>query len=76
MNAKPTRTQAAVAVLGACSVGAQVIAGASTGITAWQLTWMLAAMITFAGGVLAGAPSKKTRGKPRGLLRKAAADVF
>ncbi|MBE1574487.1 hypothetical protein ACFORH_38780 [Amycolatopsis roodepoortensis] len=60
MNAKPTRTQAAVAVLGACSVGAQVVAGASNGITAWQLTWMLAAMITFAGGAIAAAPSKKS----------------
>ncbi|UUV33592.1 hypothetical protein NQK81_09095 [Amycolatopsis roodepoortensis] len=53
MNAKPTRTQAAVAVFGACSVGAQVVAGANGGITAWQLTWMLAAMITFAGGAIA-----------------------
>jgi hypothetical protein len=59
VNAKPTRTQAAVAVLGACSVGAQVVAGASSEITAWQLTWMLAAMITFAGGAIAASPSKK-----------------
>ncbi|MFI0798644.1 hypothetical protein [Amycolatopsis lurida] len=52
MNAKPKRTWAAVPVFGACSVGAQVVAGASSGITAWQLGWMLVAMITFAGAAI------------------------
>ncbi|MEV6448459.1 hypothetical protein [Amycolatopsis sp. NPDC051716] len=52
MNAKPTRTQVAAAVLGACSVGAQVAAGGNGGLTLWQVIWMLAAMCTFGAGML------------------------
>jgi len=63
MNAKPTRTQMSAAVLGACSVGAQVAAGGNGQLTLWQVIWMLAAMGTFAGGVLCGTSGiKKTNG--------------
>jgi hypothetical protein len=43
VSAKPTRTQVTVAALGACSVGAQVAAGSGSGLTLWQVIWMLIA---------------------------------
>ncbi|MFD6070310.1 hypothetical protein [Amycolatopsis lurida] len=58
MNAKPTRIRAAVPVFGACSVGAQVVASVNDS-TVWQLTWMLVAMITFAGAAIAAESVQK-----------------
>ncbi|MGW4528807.1 hypothetical protein [Amycolatopsis sp. NPDC004378] len=52
MSVKPTRTQVTVAALGACSVGAQVAAGSGSGLTLWQVIWMLIAMSTFASAAL------------------------